>query len=113
MPSGNFESSSDAELIVLSVVDPEAFCALYDRWAHPLLAFIYRRVGNPEVAADLLADTFATVFEKRSKFRDIGHPGSAWIYTIAKSKVAHYYRHKTVELRRSSGSRSPSHDSRS
>jgi RNA polymerase sigma-70 factor (ECF subfamily) len=99
MPNVDFESSSDAELIVLSVVDPEAFCVLYDRWAGPLLAFIYRRVGNPEVAADLLAETFATVFEKRSKFRDIGHPGSAWIYTIARSQVARYYRRNTVELK--------------
>ena len=90
---------SDAELIVVSVVDPEAFCVLYDRWAGPVLAFIYRRVGNPEVAADLLAETFATVFEKRSKFRDSGRPGSAWIYTIASSQVARYYRRRKVELK--------------
>jgi RNA polymerase sigma-70 factor, ECF subfamily len=90
---------SDAELIVVSVHDAEAFCVLYDRWAETLLSFIYRRVGNPEVAADLLAETFATVFEKRSKFRDRGQPGSAWIYTIAGRQVARYYRRKTVELR--------------
>jgi RNA polymerase sigma-70 factor (ECF subfamily) len=99
MAKGALEDLSDAELIVVSVVDPEAFCVLYDRWAALLLAFIYRRVGNPEVAADLLAETFATVFEKRSKFRNTGHPGSAWIYTIASSQVARYYRRKTVELR--------------
>lgn len=90
---------SDAELIVVSVVDPGAYCVLYDRWAGPLLAFIYRRVGNPEVAADLLAETFATVFEKRSKFRDGGGSGSAWIYTIASHQVSRYYRRKTVELK--------------
>jgi RNA polymerase sigma-70 factor (ECF subfamily) len=90
---------SDAELIVVSVHDPEAFCVLYDRWSGPLLSFIYRRVGNPEVAADLLAETFATVFEKRSRFRDTGHPGSAWIYMIAGRQIARYYRRKTVELK--------------
>jgi RNA polymerase sigma-70 factor (ECF subfamily) len=90
---------SDAELIVVSVVDPEAYCLLYDRWAEPLLSFIYRRVGNPEVAADLLAETFATVFEKRSKFRDSGGSGSAWIYTIASNQIARYYRRRTVELK--------------
>jgi RNA polymerase sigma-70 factor (ECF subfamily) len=96
---GALDDLSDAELIVVSVLDPEAFCVLYDRWAAPLLAFIFRRVCNPEVAADLLAETFATVFEKRSKFRDSGHPGSAWLYTIAGSQVARYYRRKRVELR--------------
>lgn len=99
MPTGALENLSDAELIVVSTLDPEAFCVLYDRWAEPLLAFIARRVGNPEVAADLLAETFATVFEKRSRFRDTGSPGSAWIYTIASSQVARYYRRKKVELR--------------
>jgi RNA polymerase sigma-70 factor (ECF subfamily) len=99
MAKGALEDLSDAELIVVSVLDPEAFCVLYDRWAQPLLAFILRRVGNPEVAADLLAETFATVFEKRSSFRNSGHPGSAWIYTIANSQVARYYRRKKVELR--------------
>ena len=90
---------SDAELIVVSAVDPEAFCLLYDRWAGPVMSFIYRRVGNPEVAADLLAETFATVFEKRASFRDVGQPGSAWIYTIAIRLVARYYRRRTVELK--------------
>jgi RNA polymerase sigma factor (sigma-70 family) len=99
MASRALEELSDAELIVVSVVDPEAYCVLYDRWAEPLLSFIYRRVGNPEVAADLLAETFATVFEKRSKFRDGGGSGSAWIYTIASHQVARHYRRKRVELK--------------
>jgi RNA polymerase sigma-70 factor, ECF subfamily len=90
---------SDAELIVVSVIDPEAFCILYDRWAEPLLGFIFQRVGDPEVAADLLAETFATVFEKRSRFRNTGHSGSAWIYTIASSQVSNYYRRRKVELK--------------
>lgn len=90
---------SDAELIVVSASDPEAFCILYDRWAEPLLAFIYRRVGNPEIAADLLAETFARAFESRAKFRDTGAAGSAWLYTIASRLVARYYRRKTVELK--------------
>lgn len=99
MATSVLDDLSDAELIVVSVVDPEAFCVLYDRWAATLLAFLLRRVGNPEVAADLLAETFATVFEQRAKFRDSGHPGSAWIYTIASSQVARYYRRRKVELK--------------
>ena len=90
---------SDAELIVASVSDPEAFCTLYDRRAGQLLAFIYRRVGNPEVAADVLAETFAKAFENRSRFRDTGDSGSGWLYTIASRLISRYYRHKTVELK--------------
>jgi RNA polymerase sigma-70 factor (ECF subfamily) len=56
---------SDAELILASAGDPFAFRELYDRWAETLLAYLYRRVVNAEVATDLLAETFAVAFERR------------------------------------------------
>jgi RNA polymerase sigma factor (sigma-70 family) len=89
---------SDAELIMASVTDPRAFWEVYDRWAEPLLRYFYRRVPDPEVAADLMAETMAAAFESRSRFRDRGKPGSAWLYGIAKHKLAHYLRHRRVEL---------------
>ena len=46
------------------------FRELYDRWAERLLAYFYRRVVDAEVAADLLAETFAVAFERRRRFRD-------------------------------------------
>ncbi len=93
------QSRTDAELIVASQRDPDAFCELYDRWAEPLLAFFARRVGDPEVAADLLAETLAVVFEKRDRFRDTGHSGAAWIFTIAGRQLSRYRRRRRVELR--------------
>jgi RNA polymerase sigma factor (sigma-70 family) len=90
---------SDAELILASRGDPHAFRELYDRWAEPLLAYFYRRVRSPEVAADLLSETFAVAFERRLSFRDIGRPGGAWLYGIARRELAHYFRRARVELR--------------
>lgn len=89
---------SDTELILASVIDPRAFWEVYDRWAEPLLAYFYRRVPDPEIAADLMAETMAAAFESRSKFRDRGKPGAAWLYGIARHKLAHYLRHRRVEL---------------
>ena len=66
---------TDAELIVASRNDPRAFRELYDRWAERLLAYFYRRVFDAEVAADLLAETFAVAYERRTRFRDVGKPG--------------------------------------
>ena len=91
--------ASDAELIVLSVSDIGAFRELYDRWAEPLLAYFYRRVFDPELAADLLAETFAVAFEKRGRFRDTGAPGSAWLFAIASRELSSYFRRKKVQLR--------------
>ena len=90
---------TDAELLVASCHDPAAFRELYDRWAERLLAYFYRRVFDPEVAADLLAETFAVAFERRHRFRDMGRPGSAWLFGIAQKKLAHWVRHRAAEQR--------------
>jgi RNA polymerase sigma-70 factor (ECF subfamily) len=90
---------TDAELILASRRDPAKFRALYDRLAEDLLAYFYRRVMDPEVAADLLAETFAVAFERRERFRDRGRPGAAWVYGIAAKELSHWYRRKAVELR--------------
>jgi RNA polymerase sigma-70 factor (ECF subfamily) len=90
---------TDAELILASRRDPARFRELYDRLADDLLAYFYRRVLDPEVAADLLAETFATAFERRGRFRDRGKPGAAWVYGIAAKELSHWYRRQSVELR--------------
>ena len=90
---------TDAELIAASLRDPHAFRQLYDRWADTLLAYFYRRTFDAEVAADLLAETFAVAYERRGKFRDVGKPGGAWLYGIAAKELAHWYRRQAVERR--------------
>jgi RNA polymerase sigma factor (sigma-70 family) len=90
---------TDAELIVASRRDPAAFRELYDRWADTLLARFYRRVFDAEVAADLLAETFAVAFERRHRVRDTGQPGAAWLYGIAAKELSHWFRHQAVERR--------------
>ena len=54
---------------------------------------------DPDVAADLLAETFAVAFERRRRFRDIGRPGGAWLYGIAAKELAHWFRRQDVERR--------------
>jgi RNA polymerase sigma-70 factor, ECF subfamily len=90
---------TDAELIIASRKDPAAFRELYDRWADRLLAYIYRRVFDAEVAADLLAETFAVAYERRSRFRDVGKPGGAWLYGIAARELSHWFRSQEIERR--------------
>jgi RNA polymerase sigma factor (sigma-70 family) len=68
---------TDAQLLLASRKDPAAFRELYDRWADRLLAYFYRGTLDPEVAADLLAETFAVAFERRARFRDVGRDGGA------------------------------------
>jgi RNA polymerase sigma-70 factor (ECF subfamily) len=54
---------------------------------------------DAEVAADLLAETFAVAYQRRDRFRDIGRPGGAWLYGIAAHELSHFFRRREVETR--------------
>jgi RNA polymerase sigma factor (sigma-70 family) len=90
---------TDGELLRAADHDPHAFRVLYDRWAKPLLAFCYRRTGDPEASLDLVAETFAIAYQKRHRYRDRGRPVGAWLYGIAARELAAYRRRQRVELR--------------
>lgn len=98
-PMTRTATRSDAQLIVASAADPAAFREPYDRWSEPLLTYFMRRVFDAEVAADLLAETFAAAYQRRGQFRDIGRPGGAWLYGIAGHELSHFFRRREVETR--------------
>src|SRR5688500_14174441 len=87
--------SSDEEL--LSSDNPEAFGMFYDRHVRTLLAFFARRTGDPEVAADLTAETFASAIVARRRYVASGSPAVAWLFTIARRRLADYHRRGRVE----------------
>lgn len=95
----NLSDLDDAQLILRSREDPAAFRLLYERVAPGILRYLVTRVHDAEVAADLLAETFALAYERRRRFRNVGRPGAAWIYGIARHELSHYFRHKSVDDR--------------
>src|SRR4051812_18123736 len=82
----------DDELVLLSRVRPEAFGELYDRHAEALLRFFARRTFDPDVAAELTAETFAQAFVSRMKFVPQGGGAAAWLYGIAKHQLSRFHR---------------------
>jgi RNA polymerase sigma-70 factor (ECF subfamily) len=73
----------------------ESFDAFYVRYREPVLAYFARRVGEPEVAADLMAETFArALVECRRK-----PPAApaAWLFTIARNLLIDSARRGRVE----------------
>jgi RNA polymerase sigma-70 factor (ECF subfamily) len=53
-----------------------------------MTALFARRTYDPEIAVDLLAETFAAAFEERDSFRGDGDDAAiAWIYGIARHQV--------------------------
>jgi RNA polymerase sigma factor (sigma-70 family) len=89
----------DAELLTLSRTSPEAFGEVYRRHAEDLLRFFARRTLDPEVAAELTAETFAQAFGARLRFRDRGQGGTGWLYAIARHQLSRFYRQGAVDAR--------------
>lgn len=81
-------------------LDANDISNLYRSHARDLLVFFTRRVYDPEIALDLVAETFAAAFAGRRSFRD-EDPTQAirWIYGIANHQLAHYFRRGAVERR--------------
>jgi RNA polymerase sigma factor (sigma-70 family) len=71
---------------------PAAFGLFYERRVREVLGFMMRRTGDPEVAADLTAETFAAAIVARRRFRPGGAPAGAWLFTIAHRRLVDYQR---------------------
>ena len=93
----DFESFSDENLLASGKT--EAFGVFYDRHARTLLGYFARRTRNPEVAADLTAETFACAIKAQRRYVATDAPAVAWLYTIAARRLADHQRRGAVEQR--------------
>ena len=78
---------SDGEL--LRAADEEAFRAFYLRHERTVVAYLARRTGDAELAADLTAETFAAAFLHAKRFQDEGQSAIAWLLGIARHALLH------------------------
>lgn len=77
--------------------DAEAFGEFYRRHERSIAAFLMRRTGSAEVAADLTSEVFAAALLawRRGATPDIGE--RAWLYGIAQHKLIDSYRRGRVQ----------------
>ncbi len=94
------ERRSDHELLVAAMgEEPAAFTAFYERHVDLVLAYLRRRTANPEVAADLMAETFAAALlalHEHTSPADVEVP-VAWLLGIARNKLFESYRRGRIE----------------
>jgi DNA-directed RNA polymerase specialized sigma24 family protein len=93
------DKRSDLQLLVdTRSGDGRAFGAFYRRYRSLVLGFVGRRVSSPELAADLLAETFAAALvavldtSRQSPDEPVG-----WLMTIARNKLTDSVRRGRVE----------------
>lgn len=77
---------------------PDGFSRFYARHSTNVLRFFARRVGIPEVALDLTAETFAAAYISRKRFRGrTDEEAAGWLYAIARVQLAGYRRRGETE----------------
>ncbi|HEV7942821.1 MAG TPA: RNA polymerase sigma factor [Solirubrobacteraceae bacterium] len=89
----------DGELLAATRAgEAEAFGTFYRRRRALVLAFLGRRCGSAEVAADLLGESFATALGATlDSDRDLPAEPVAWLLTIARNKLLDSLRRGRVE----------------
>jgi DNA-directed RNA polymerase specialized sigma24 family protein len=95
---GGPSAQSDAAVIRQSLRSPEIFGELFDRHAPAIHRYVTRRLG-PDVADDLVAETFLTAFRKRAAFRAEHADARPWLYGIATRLIARQKRDEVRKLR--------------
>lgn len=90
----------DQQLIERAQAHPDHFADLYEKYVEKIFSFIYYRTGQDrQLAQDLTADTFTRALQALPKFEWQGYPYSTYLYTVARSVCAKYYKQKvTVDI---------------
>jgi RNA polymerase sigma factor (sigma-70 family) len=88
-------ADDDAAIIARSLEDPEQFAVLFRRHAPPLYRYAARRLG-PDLADDVVADTFLHAFRQRAGYRSDCPDARPWLYGIATRLIG---RNRRAEIR--------------
>jgi RNA polymerase sigma factor (sigma-70 family) len=91
---------ADHDLAAAAAGDPDAFAGFFRSNAEVVLRYFATRVRDPEVAADLMAETFAAALLNIRRYRPRGRgSGLAWLFAIAHSKLIDGARRGRVDRR--------------
>jgi RNA polymerase sigma factor (sigma-70 family) len=91
------ESVSDHDL--LRAASAQAFGEFYRRHERRMLAYLVRRTGSGELAADLCAEVFAAALAASRSGAPLPDLPVAWLFGIANHKLIDSARHARVEDR--------------
>jgi RNA polymerase sigma-70 factor, ECF subfamily len=80
------------ETVREAVKDPGRFQVLYDKYFTVIFNYIFRKIDDEDITADLTSQTFLKALGNLKKYRYRGVPFSAWLYRIAANEVNRHYR---------------------
>lgn len=94
-----WHTCGDGELLRAAGRDRDAFGELYRRYEVIVIGHLMRQTRDPELAADLASETFATALMNAARFRDDGRPAIGWLLGIARHAMLHSWERGQAEHR--------------
>lgn len=87
-------ASEEARLIEAAKQDPADFEPLYIKYYPRIFRFILNRTGDRVVTADLTSLVFLKALDNLASYEFRGLPLSSWLFRIALTVTAQYFRNK-------------------
>jgi RNA polymerase sigma-70 factor (ECF subfamily) len=85
--------SQDGDLVQRAQAgDADAFAEMYRKHVQAIYRYISYRVGEADIAEDLTSEVFLRAMQGLDRYRHRGAPLSAWLFRIARDRVADHYR---------------------
>jgi RNA polymerase sigma-70 factor (ECF subfamily) len=78
--------------------NPAHFRVLYERYYEPIFRFVYKRILEEALSADITAQVFLRAMQNLANYTYKGVPFSAWLFRIASNEIAQHFR-KTKKRR--------------
>ena len=93
-----FASFADSDLVVRAIAGREdGFEELVRRYQRPIVAYVYRMVGDYDAALDLTQEVFIKVYGSLARYRS-EYKFSTWIYRIAHNAAIDHLRRNSTRL---------------
>jgi RNA polymerase sigma-70 factor (ECF subfamily) len=87
------EKPIDSDLVARARAgDGEAFGELYRRYFDPIFRYLRLRLADEADAEDLAATVFLRAYRGLGRYRERGHPFSAFLYQTARHALVDHYR---------------------
>jgi RNA polymerase sigma-70 factor (ECF subfamily) len=98
--TGAREDPTDSELLAaIAERDQQACAAFYRRHLQRTVAYLMRETRDPELAADLTAEVFASVIASARRYKPQTETAAPWVIAIARNVLANSRRRGRVQDR--------------
>jgi RNA polymerase sigma-70 factor (ECF subfamily) len=84
--------AGEAQVIAKAKKNPADFRPLYEKYFKRIFLFVFHRVEDRDLTADITAQVFLKALTRIEQFNERGLPFSSWLYRIAINECTDFFR---------------------